>query len=49
MRSQGARDKGINKGIMYVPRLSFAFGSLYVLLGNLIAGVTAVTTVRMRD
>ncbi|GLC38252.1 hypothetical protein PLESTB_000940900 [Pleodorina starrii] len=44
-RLHTAREKGIKKGIIYAPRLSWIFGSLLIALGLLIGGVTIVTIV----
>lgn len=45
IRLQSAKEKGIKKGLIYAPRLSWIFGSLLVALGLLIAGVTILTVV----
>ncbi|EFJ53128.1 hypothetical protein VOLCADRAFT_127346 [Volvox carteri f. nagariensis] len=49
IRLQSAREKGIKKGITYAPRLSWMFGSLLVVLGILIAGVTVSTVLLGRS
>ena len=42
---QTAREKGIKKGLIYAPRLSWLFGITLLVISVLVAGVTLTTVI----